>query len=105
MATYFSSMTKTHLVPVLELRRLLFELKDLRPDICIRFRLMGEMWQNNHHRVLKLTEKGVALNDGKLNKLIFVQDLNNVMQFEIDQPFQHYQPHFHYTVDPSLVWG
>jgi hypothetical protein len=104
MVADFPSMTK-NLIPVLELRRLLFELKDLRPDIHIRFRIISEMWQNNHHRVLKLTEKSVALNDEKSNKLIFIQDLNNVMQFEIDHSFQQYQPHFHYTVNPSLVWS
>jgi hypothetical protein len=80
MAANFPTLTK-NLIPVLDLRRLLFELKDLRPDIHIRFRIIGEMWQNNHHHVLKLTEKGVALNDEKSNKLIFILDLNNVMQF------------------------
>jgi hypothetical protein len=96
-------MIKTDLVPVLELRRLLFELKDLRPDICIRFRFIGEMWQNNHYRVLKLTEKGVVLNDERANKLQFVQDLNKVIQFELDQAFQKFQPHYHYSVDPLMV--
>ena len=96
-------MTKNQ-VPVLELRRLLFELKDLSPNTCIRVRLMGEMWQNNHCRVLKLTEKGVVLNDERSNKLVVIQDLNNVMQFEVDQPFQNFQPHFHYTVDPVLIY-
>ena len=88
---------------MLELRRLLFEIKDLRPDICVRFRFMGEMWQTHFHRVIKLTEKGVVLNDEKSNKLVFVQDLNQVMQFEMDQTFQKFQPHHHYTVDPALI--
>lgn len=97
-------MTKGNQIPVLELRRLLFELKDLRPDICVRFRLMGEMWQTSHMRVIKLTESGVALNDERSNKLIFIQDLTKVMQFELDNAFQQYQPHCHYTVDPVLVY-
>jgi hypothetical protein len=96
-------MAKNNPVPVLELRRLLFELKDLSPNTCVRFRLIGEMWQNSHCRVLKLTEKGAVLNDEKGNKLVFIQDLSNVMQFEVDQPFQNFQPHFHYTVDPALI--
>jgi hypothetical protein len=65
--------------------------------------MIGEMWQINHVRVVRVTEKGVALNDELLNKLIFVQDLNNVVQFELDQAFQQYQPHFHYPVDPSGI--
>jgi hypothetical protein len=92
-------MTKTTFVQVTELKRLLTELKDLSPDTCIRFRFIGEMWQSNHCRVIKLTEKGVVLNDEKSNKLIFLQDIKKVIQFELDQGFQHYQPHFHYTVD------
>lgn len=102
MATRHLSGLSTDTVPALELRRLLFEIKDLRSDIHIRFRLMGEMWQSHHCRVVQLTEKGVVMFNDKENRLFFVADLNNVMQFEIDQPFQHFQPHFHYMVDPAL---
>jgi hypothetical protein len=86
-------------VSVTEFKRLLFSLRDLRPDICVRFRILGEMWQTNHMRVIALTENGVVLNDEKGNKLIFIQDLNKVIQFELDHAFQQYQPHFHYTVE------
>lgn len=87
---------------MLALRRLLHDLRDLRPDIGVRFRLMGEMWHPNHTRVIQLTEKGVALNDEKSNKLIFVRDLVNVMQFELDRAFQQFQPHFHYNVNTAI---
>lgn len=102
MTTRDSTGLSTATVPALELRRLLFEIKDLRNDIKIRFRLMGEMWQSHHCRVIQLTDTGAVLFKEKENKLFFVPDLNNVMQFEIDQPFQNFQPHFHYTVDPVL---
>jgi hypothetical protein len=85
-------------INVLELKRLLFALKDSNSGICIRFRLLGEMWQINHSKILQVTEKGVALVDDTTNKLIFIQDLTVIMQFEIDKTFQNYQPHFHYTV-------
>lgn len=101
MQTDSLRMMKNDPIPVLEFRRLLYELKDLRPDICIRLRLIGEMWQTNHHRVLKLTEKGAALYDERGNKLVFVQDLSNVMQFELDHSFHQYQAHNHYTVNPT----
>lgn len=91
-------------VPVLALKRLLYDLKDGRPDICVRFRLIGEMWQTNHSRIIQLTEKGVALNDEISNKLIFVRDLAHVMQFELDHAFQQYQPHFHYSVNPVFAY-
>jgi hypothetical protein len=85
-------------VAVLELRRLLFELKDLRPDIFIRLRLLGEMWQANFCQVVKMTEHGVILCDSSNREFHLIKDLNNVVQFEVDSAFQAYQPHFHYTV-------
>jgi hypothetical protein len=93
----FISNTATE-VTVLELRRLLVELAEHNTNVCIRLRSLGDMWQTNFCKVLKLTEEGVALVDDSANKLFFVQDLNNVMQFEIDGQYQNYQPHYHYTV-------
>lgn len=92
--------TTKSLISVLELRRLLVDLKEKRPDICVRYRLLGEMWVVNSMRVVKVTEKGVMLNDEQNNKLINLPDLSSVMQFEIDAPFQGFQPHFHYNVQP-----
>jgi hypothetical protein len=89
-------------IAVLELRRLLFELKDLRPDIFVRFRLLGEMWQPNFAQVIKLTERGVILCNERTNELRSISDLNSVVQFEIDSAFQQFHPHNHYTVEPSM---
>lgn len=96
-------MSAKNQIPILEFKRLLHELRDLRPDIGIRIRLMGEMWQTNYHRILQVTEKGVALHEEETKRLVIVVDLGQVMQFEIDQSFQDYEPHFHYSVDPALV--
>jgi hypothetical protein len=87
-------------VAVLELRRLLFELKDLPPDIFIRFRVLGEMWQVNFSQVVRLTEQGVYIFNVQTKEVTLLRDLNNVIQFEIDSAFQQYQPHDHYTVVP-----
>jgi hypothetical protein len=91
-------ITKNSQISIVELKRLLFALKDSKLDIGIRLRLVGEMWQNHYLRLLNVTEKSAAFNDERSNKLIFIQDLNNIMQFELDQGFQQYQPHFHYSV-------
>ncbi len=88
------------LISVVELKRLLVDLKSKRPDICIRYRLLGEMWETNAMRVIRVTERGAILNDETLNKLINLSDLSLIMQFEIDAPFQGFQPHFHYNVKP-----
>jgi hypothetical protein len=88
------------LISVLELKRLLVDLSEKRPDICVRYRLLGEMWVVNAVRVLKVTEKGAMLNDERNNRLINLPDLSAIMQFEIDAPFQGFQPHYHYDVRP-----
>jgi hypothetical protein len=101
MSTIADISDNTHtLISVLELRRLLIDLKQKRPDICFRYRLLGEMWVVNAMRVLSVTEKGVLLNDEQNNRLVPLNDLSLVMQFEIDAPFQGFQPHFHYHVRP-----
>lgn len=89
------------LISVLELKRLLVELKDKRPDICVRYRLLGEMWAQHFMRVLRVTEKGVMLSDEPSNKLVLITDLSNVMQFELDNRFQNFQPFYHYEVKPD----
>lgn len=91
-------MNKT-LISVLELRRLLVDLGEKRPDICVRFRLLGELWTVNFLRVIRITERGAVLLDESLG-LVSVSDLNFVMQFEIDRPFQGFQPYYHYEVTP-----
>ena len=91
-------------VAVLELRRLLVELKDHRPDICVRHRLIGQMWATHFLRVIRVTDEGVILNDEKSNKLVTIAELSQIMQFELDKPFQTYQPYFHYDVVLSTEW-
>jgi len=91
-------------VAVLELRRLLFELKEHRPDICFRYRLLGHMWADHFLRVIHLTDRGVLLNDETSGKFLKVPDLSQIMQFELDKPFQLYQPYYHYDVVTSAEW-
>lgn len=86
------------MIAVIELRRLLFELKEHRPDICIRYRLIGKMWIENFLRVIRLTEKGVLFNDETSQNTITILNLSQIMQFELDKPFQAFQPYFHYDV-------
>jgi hypothetical protein len=97
-----SMAQKSLLISVLELKRLVIEIKDHGADICIRFRLMGQMWQQHFVRVVTVTENRVLVNDERANKLISV-DLNNVMQFEIDNRYQNFEPNHHYEVTPFEI--
>lgn len=94
----------TQKIPVLALKRLLVELNEHRPDICFRYRLIGQMWVNHFLRVVKVTGNGILLNDDSSNTITTIADLSHVMQFEIDKPFQIYQPYFHYDVVTTGEW-
>jgi hypothetical protein len=94
-------MTEKILLSALELKRLITDIKDHEPNICIRFRLIGEMWQMHMMRIITVTENRVLIHNGISNKLISI-DLNNVMQFEIDGRFRDIQPHYHYEVRPVI---
>lgn len=92
------TLNKT-LISTLELKRLMVDLSEKRPDICIRFRLLGELWGVNFLRVTRISEKGAVLLD-ETHGLVSISDLNFVMQFEIDKSFQSFQPYYHYEVTP-----
>lgn len=87
------------LISMLELKRLMVDLSEKRPDICIRFRLLGELWSMTFLRVMRVADKGAVLLD-ESHGLVSVSDLNFIMQFEIDKPFQGFQPYYHYEVTP-----
>ena len=91
-------------VTILEFKRLLIELKEHRPDICIRYRLLGQMWAQNFLRVVHVTDEGVVLNDETSNRLITLPRLSQIIQFELDKPFQLFQPYFHYEVSAASEW-
>jgi|SRR5690348_14030352 len=91
-------------ISVVALRRLLVELKEHRPDICIRYRLIGKMWAEHFLRIIRMTEQGVVVNDETSNELINIPDLSHIMQMELDKPFQIYQPYFHYDIITTGEW-
>ena len=93
-------MQSKSLISVFELKRLLHDLRERRPDISIRFRLLGEMWQRNFMSIAFINGKGVLLKDEHAAQLVAINDLSNVMQFELDGPFTCFQAHFHYEVKP-----
>ena len=64
---------------------------------------MGEMWQPNFLRIMQINEKGAVLIEEMSKKLVIIQNLSNVMQFELDHPFRQYEAHNHYTVEAALV--
>lgn len=51
--------------------------------------------------VILVTETGVILLNQEENNFYCIKNLNDVMQFEIDQKLFQYEPHFHYYLDPT----
>ena len=85
-------------IPIIELRKLLSYLKD-QPNTAIRVRLVGKMWMENFARITLVTERGVILNDEGFGKIIQIPDIAEIYQFELDSPFQNFQPYYHYDVE------
>jgi hypothetical protein len=85
-------------ISVVEFRRLLIELRERGAGVCIRFRPIGEMWYPNFTRIVLVTDTKALLFDEQINKSLTIPDISKVMQFEIDNRFQNYQPNFHYDV-------
>jgi hypothetical protein len=87
-------------ITALELKQLLL-LLSRSVKISFRFRAVGEMWMRNHMQVNTVNEKSVLLYDDNANRYAMVK-INRIIQFDLDNRFQNYQPHFHYSVTPSV---
>jgi hypothetical protein len=85
-------------ISVIELKRLLQEIKDRRPDICVRFRFLGQMWQDHFLRIFVVTENGAVLIDEANNKTEIISNLSDLVQFELDARFHNFHPYYHYNV-------
>ena len=95
-------MTKSSTeISVLEFRQLLQSIYSSGNNVGIRTRLIGELWQKIHLKILKITEESVTFYDEKSSLTVYVSDMQTIIQFDLDRPFQQYQPHLHYTVTLS----
>ncbi|HYC84322.1 MAG TPA: hypothetical protein VEB86_03835 [Chryseosolibacter sp.] len=83
----------------LEFKQLLIQLLNTQ-TICIRFRLIGEMWMPHFVRVHAVNEKVALFYEEKKDRYSLAK-FNNIMQFELDERFQIFQPNYHYDVIPS----
>jgi hypothetical protein len=83
------------------LRTLLADLGMQKAEIGFRFRMLGEMWRPNFMRVVKLTDRGAIFMDESTEEFVFISDLADIVQIEIEDRFQDLQPHFHYEVTPN----
>jgi hypothetical protein len=85
-------------VTILELKRLLHELNDKQSYICVRYRLLGEMWQTDFVKIATIDDSGVLFYNETTGRFAKLSSVGKIIQFEIDHSFQNFQPHFHYDV-------
>jgi hypothetical protein len=96
---------RTEKISVLELRKLLYELRDRKPNVCIRYRKLGQMWKPNFMRVIEVNERGAIFFDDMIEEFVYLADLEDIIQFELDIRYQAYEPHFHYEVLWDGAWA
>jgi hypothetical protein len=85
-------------ISISELKRLLYDLNDKQSYTCIRFRLLGEMWQKNFLRIFSINDEAVIFSDETSGRLLRITELMTIMQFELDHNFQQFIAYFHYDV-------
>jgi hypothetical protein len=85
-------------ISVFDLKRLLVQMTS--SSINFRYRPIGEMWKRNLMKVSMVRETSVMLYEEKNGKYHLV-NLNDIMQFEIDERLSTLLPHTHYEVIPS----
>jgi hypothetical protein len=88
----------TNEISIIELKRLLVTIVDYNLPVAIRYRFMGEMWQPNFMKVIKVREVGILFQDQTSGRLTVIPDLNRLIQFELDGRIHNYEPHNHYNV-------
>jgi hypothetical protein len=90
-------MPEKNSLSVLQLRQLLIDIKEHGPNVCVRFRFIGEMWQQQMKRVISVSDERVLLFDEIQNKLVSIP-LQHIVQFEVDNKFKILEPHNHYDI-------
>ena len=86
--------------PITFLKQVLLDIVNTSPETNIRFRLVGENWENGFLKVVSVRNNEVLVIDAG-NKSLIAIDLSDVMQFELDERLNGLDPHFHYDVSPA----
>lgn len=104
MEFYHATLQKnSDSISVVELKRLLQEIKDSRSDVSIRLRILGRMWHSNFMKVFIVTANGAVLIDQITNATEIVNNLSDIIQFELDSRYHNFQPFYHYSVEFNIV--
>lgn len=78
----------------------MLDIVDTSPDTNIRFRFIGESWENEFFKIVSVRDNGALVLDHRTMSLISI-DLTDVMQFELDERLNGLEAYFHYDVSPA----
>lgn len=98
-------------ISIFDLKQLLIELYEVRPDTRIKIRLGNEPWTPNFLSIIHLAGltnnppdfQGVIFNDEALQKLVLVKDLQEIRQFIIDKSFPGYKRNVEYNIKREIT--
>jgi hypothetical protein len=85
-------------ISLTEFNRLLHDIRDRRPDVCIRVRLLGQMWSESFFSIKRFEDDSVLLLDSQQKKYLRIAKTSDVMQFELECSFFGFQAYYHYEV-------
>jgi hypothetical protein len=99
-------MADNNPISVSDLKQLLFEVYEVRPDTRIKVRLGNEPWTNNFLSIIHLAGltneppdfQGIIFNDEALQRLVIVKNLNEIRQFMLDKSYPGFKRNVEYSV-------
>lgn len=89
-------------ISLLEFKRLLSDIRNRRPDVRVRVRLLGKMWAEQFCAVDFLNDNQVVLFDQREDEYHYINNINDVAQFELECPFFGYDAFYHYDLSGPL---
>jgi hypothetical protein len=92
-----TAVAKKGSITSLQLTQLLIDIKEHGPNVCIRYRLEGELWQKFFVKIMHVNDYRVFVLDEVNDRLMSVPILP-IIQIELDNAFKQYQPYDHYDV-------
>ena len=88
-------------VSFIQLKALLTSIKDGNNPVHVRFRVLGGMWQRDFMEVIDVDDDRIIFKSENGGKLIILNDMKMIVQFELYHSLAAYQPNYHYTVVPD----
>jgi hypothetical protein len=85
-------------VSQIEFKRLLCDIRDRRPDVRVRVRLIGKMWSEHFCSVDFINENQVVLFSQPDGLYQYINNIGDIINFELECSFFGFRAFYHYEV-------